>query len=104
MANLNSQKLKTINAFEVRDPNRSLWRNVLIVALEDALGRSWRNKMYGHPKDRNFVRSARDYFLYPNSDFKTVCELAGFDHLYVRMKARKYFSQRRKYEKNMSKV
>ena len=30
------------------DPIRSLWRNVLIVALEDAVGRHWRNKSYGN--------------------------------------------------------
>ena len=44
----------------------------------------------------NFLQSARDYFLDPNADFKTVCTLAGFDHEYVRMKARKFFEERMK--------
>jgi len=87
---------KAVESFETRDPIRSLWRNVLIVALEDALGKGinggnlYANKNYWscHPQSRE---SARDYFLYPNRDFVLVCQLAGFDHQYVRMKARKKF-------------
>ena len=30
---------KAIEGYERKDPIRNLWRNVLIVALEDALGR-----------------------------------------------------------------
>ena len=39
---------KALNNGETLDPLRSLWRNVLIVALEDAVGRHWRNKSYGN--------------------------------------------------------
>jgi len=75
---------------ECRDPIRSLWRNVLIVALEDAMGKGihggsiWGNKNYRYLSKR----SARGYFLDPNWDFKMVCTLAGFDHLYVRKKVK----------------
>ena len=82
-------KLKALDiAGEHRDPIKSLWRNVLIVALEDALGKGFR--CYGM-SDRNYYNSARAYFTEPNADFKAVCTFAGFDHEYVRMKAKKYF-------------
>ncbi len=47
------------------------------------------------------MQSARDYFLHPNRDFVLVCQYAGFDHEYIRMKAKKFFNERKKYEKNM---
>ena len=56
---------KALSPGETLDPLRSLWRNVLILALEDAVGRHWRNKSY------------------------------------IRMKAKKFFNERKKYEKNM---
>jgi len=31
--------------------------------------------------------------LEPNRDFAMVCQYAGFDHEYVRMKAKKYFEE-----------
>ena len=92
---------KALNFGETKDPIRSLWRNVLIVALEDAVGRHWRNKSYGNPRNDFFMQSARDYFLYPNRDFVLVCQYAGFDHEYIRMKAKKFFNERKQYEKNM---
>ena len=45
---------KALNFGETKDPIRSLWRNVLIVALEDAVGRHWRNKSYGSPRNNLF--------------------------------------------------
>ena len=89
----NSQNLfpKAVNVLGERlNPERSLWRNVLIVALEDALGRGWRSYglSYGHR-----ASSARAYFLEPNADFKIVCHYAGFDHEYVREKVRKFLKE-----------
>tara|TARA_R100000687_G_C6387211_1_gene135557 strand:- start:444 stop:749 length:306 start_codon:yes stop_codon:yes gene_type:complete len=75
---------------ELRDPIRNLWRNVLIVALEDAMGKGtnggaiWGNKNYQYRSKE----SARNYFLEPSRDFALVCQLAGFDHLYVRKKVK----------------
>jgi len=73
---------------ESKNPIQSLWRNVLIVALEDAIGKGFR--CYGM-SDRNYYNSARAYFTEPNADFKAVCTFAGFDHEYIRMKATQYF-------------
>jgi hypothetical protein len=57
---------KSVNLIgEKRDPIRNLWRNVLIVALEDAVGRHWRNKNYGISKG-HYAESARAWFLEPN--------------------------------------
>ena len=73
---------------ENKNPIQSLWRNVLIVALEDALGKGFRS--YGM-SDRNYSDLSRRWFTEPNADFKAVCTFAGFDHEYIRMKATKYF-------------
>ena len=90
MANLQSLFPKAVNVLgERRDPERSLWRNVLIVALEDAIGRGFYS--YGRFYQKRFMESSRNYFTEPNADFKTVCPVAGFDHEYVRMKAKKFF-------------
>ena len=81
--------IKALNVSgETNDPVKSLWRNVLIVALEDAMGKGFR--CYGM-SDRNYYNSARAYFTEPNADFKAVCTFAGFDHEYIRMKATRYF-------------
>ena len=85
---------KALDNGELKDPLRSLWRNVLIVALEDAVGRHWRNKSYGNPNNDYFLQAARDYFLHPNRDFVLVCHSAGFDHEYIRMKARQFFERK----------
>ena len=95
---------KALNFGETKDPIRSLWRNVLIVALEDAVGRHWRNKSYGSPRNNLFTQSAREYFTEPNRDFALVCQYAGFDHEYIRMKAKEFFTERRKDEKNMQRM
>ena len=106
MASLQSLFPKAINLHESKDPMRNLWRNVLIVALEDALGRHALNKNYGYPRSSS-AKLSRSYFTEPNGDFKMVCTLAGFDHEYIRMKAKQFFNRKKKeYDKenNMSKV
>ena len=74
---------------DATDPIQNLWRNVLITALEDALARRKCEGPYTH-----FAQSAREYFTYPNRDFKMVCELAGFDHQYIRMKTKDFFENK----------
>ena len=97
MARSQSVFPRAINVIGERlDPERSLWRNVLIVALEDAVGRQWRNKNYGNPGNDYLTQSARNYFLEPNRDFALVCQYAGFDHQYIRMKAKQFFDERKK--------
>jgi hypothetical protein len=60
MAKLNQSVFpKAVNVLGERlDPERSLWRNVLIVALEDAVGRHWRNKSFGIAKG-NYAEAAQ---------------------------------------------
>ena len=85
--------------FVGRDPIKALWRNVLLVALEDAIKeRKWRNRSYGVNCSS---QSAQEYFLYPSKDFQMVCTLAGFDHQYIRRKARRKFED---VEKDMHSV
>ena len=52
MANLQSLFPKAVNVLgEVKHAERNLWRNVLIVALEDAIGKGWRD--YNAPTQRD---------------------------------------------------
>ena len=101
-----SLKLRTVDNTERFDPVRNLWRNVLIVALEDAIKK--RKYMDGNyvSKYNSLIRaSAIDYFLEPNSDFALVCQYAGFDHLTVRRKVYKHLERMSNDEKeNMTKV
>ena len=88
---------------ETLDAERNLWRNVIIIAFEDALGKHWKNKSYGLPQGNNSER-ARAWFSEPNRDFALVCQYAGFDHEYVRQKAIKFFKEKENEEKNMPEV
>jgi len=91
MANLQSVFPKAVNVLgEIKHSERNLWRNVLIVALEDAIGKGWTN--YGVSNGYKCER-ARAYFLEPNRDFALVCQYAGFDHEYVRMKVKRYIKE-----------
>ena len=87
---------KSLEASDLKDPIRDLWRNVLIVALEDALGKGFKKK--GLAIDAH-AESHRAYFTEPNRDFKIVCEYAGFDHEYIRMKAKQFFTKKLKERK-----
>ena len=61
-----SRSVKAVNVIgESKDPIKSLWRNVLIVALEDAIGRGFYS--YGRFYQKRFMESARNYFLEPNA-------------------------------------
>ena len=96
MANIQSIFPKAVNAYgEKRDPMQSLWRNVLIVALEDAIGLHHKNRNYGISRSGG-AQLAQSYFTEPNADFKLVCTYAGLDHEYIRMKFKKYLEQKRK--------
>ncbi len=93
MASLQSLFPKAVNVLgERKDPERSLWRNVLIVALEDAIGKGWKD--YGITRAFRAER-AQAYFLEPNRDFALVCQYAGFDHEYIRNKVKKFIKERK---------
>ena len=106
MANIQSIFPKAINTYgEKFNPMQNLWRNVLIVALEDAIGLHHKNRNYGISRSGG-AQLAQSYFTEPNSDFKLVCTYAGLDHEYIRMKFKKYLEQKRKQneEEDMSQM
>jgi len=76
---------KTLNEYDTFNPVRNLWRNVLIVAISDAI------KIKSNIiKFKEFYASKRfheiDYVTLPNSDFAKICEYAELDHNLVRKK------------------
>jgi len=80
---------KTLVEYDVRDPIRNLWRNVLVVALEDAI--KIKNKTL---KFSEFYSNKRfhelDYVSLPNRDFDGVCQLAQLDGNLVRKKINQF--------------
>jgi len=80
---------KTLVEYDVRDPIRNLWRNVLVVALEDAI--KIKNKTL---KFSEFYSNKRfhelDYVSLPNRDFDKVCQLAQLDGNLVRKKINQF--------------
>ena len=80
---------KTLVEYDVRDPIRNLWRNVLVVALEDAI--KIKNKTL---KFSEFYTNKRfhelDYVSLPNRDFDGVCQLAQLDGNLVRKKINQF--------------
>tara|TARA_Y100000114_G_scaffold154345_1_gene176174 strand:- start:1069 stop:1461 length:393 start_codon:yes stop_codon:yes gene_type:complete len=84
------QGLKTVDVIASRrkDPYKSLWRNVLIVAIEDAIKDTVRRCQF-----KDFYDGTRslevDYVTEPNQDFATVCHYADLDHSLVRSKVKK---------------
>ena len=91
---------KTLNEYDTFNPVRNLWRNVLIVAISDAI------KIKSNiVKYKEFYEKKRfhelDYVTLSNSDFAKVCELAELDHNIVRKKVIKTLdNMERNYDKN----
>ena len=84
MANL---ALKTLNEYDTFDPVRNLWRNVLVVAIEDAIKIKTMTLKFKHfyaKKNRRWHEL--DYVSLPNQDFDSVCYLANLDGNIVRRK------------------
>ena len=74
---------KTLREHEDFNPVRNLWRNVLIVAIEDVVKKTtvsarFKN-YYSHAQ-----QTALEYFTIPNQDFYDVCQFAELDHTQVR--------------------
>jgi len=76
---------KALIEFDTFNPIKNLWRNVLIVAISDAIKIKANTIKYS-----DFYASRRfheiDYVTLPNSDFVRVCEYAELDHNLVRKK------------------
>ena len=76
---------RTLNEYDTFNPVRNLWRNVLIVAISDAIKIKSNTVKY-----KEFYEKKRfhelDYVTLPNSDFAKICEYAELDHNLVRKK------------------
>ena len=85
---------KTFNLYEKKDPVRDLWRNVLIVGIEDLLKKKkfqyqWNRKAY-----------CLEEMWFHHDDFKLICEYAQLEHAIVKKKVFKAIEQiKEKHEK-----
>ena len=91
---VNSERLKTVNLYEKRDPIRNLWRNVLIVGIEDLIKKKtlqyqWNRKVF-----------CLEEMWFHHDDFKLICEFAQLEHAIVKRKVFKAIEEiKEKYEK-----
>jgi hypothetical protein len=91
---------KTLEDYEKHDPVRNLWRNVLIIALEDLLKNKEKQAM------RSVKLFSREEMWFSSKDFKLICEYAGLQPDIVKKKTFETVERiRKKYvQKNMSKM
>tara|TARA_S200002703_G_scaffold141255_1_gene132981 strand:+ start:461 stop:847 length:387 start_codon:yes stop_codon:yes gene_type:complete len=83
---------KTLIEFDERDPIRNLWRNVLVVAIEDAI--KVKTAFIKFSEFYNGKKSYElDYVTKDNRDFNKVCELAQLDGNVVRKKINKVMKE-----------
>jgi hypothetical protein len=76
---------KALVEFDTFNPVKNLWRNVLIVAISDAIKvKSNIIKFSDFYKNKRFHEL--DYVTLPNVDFAKICEYAELDHNLVRKK------------------
>jgi hypothetical protein len=94
---------KALNEFDLFNPVRNLWRNVLIVAIEDAIKMT--NLIVKYPDFYGYKRyHSIDYVTLPNADFAKVCEYADLDHNMVRKKTIEILERIKNDKENMSEV
>jgi len=102
MANSLSNNIfhKTIQLHEEKDPYRNLWRNVLIVAIEDLL-----RKKESQIKFNNKKYSLEEMWFY-HEDFNLICEYAQLEPKMVKKRVFEALERiEKKYEKtDMSKM
>jgi hypothetical protein len=91
---------KTLEDYEKHDPVRNLWRNVLIIALEDLLKNKEKQAM------RSVKLFSREEMWFSSKDFELVCEYAGLQPDIVKKRTFETVERiRKKYDKkNMSKM
>ena len=73
MANYLSQK--TVFEFDSFDPRRNLWRNVLVVAIEDGLKEAYLKLRLKNYSNRRYANM--DYFTIPNGFFGSIPSING---------------------------
>ena len=77
--------LKAINLEDPFNPLRNLWRNVLIVSIEDAIKIKRQVVQYKELYEKRRFHEL-DYVSLPNRDFDAVCSMAELDGSLVRKK------------------
>ena len=76
---------KTLNEYDTFNPIRNLWRNVLVVAISDAIKIKSRVLQFSSfYKNKKFYEI--DYVTLPNRDFDSVCNMCDLDGNLVRKK------------------
>ena len=83
---------KTLNEYDTFDPVRNLWRNVLVVAISDAIKIKSRVLQFSEfYKNKRFYEL--DYVTLPNRDFDAVCNMSNLDGNLVRKKINKLMKE-----------
>ena len=91
---------KTVELYEKKDPVRNLWRNVLIIGIEDLLKN----------KEKQAIRAAKSFskeeIWFYSDDFNLICEYANLEPKMVKKRTFEAIERiRKKYaEKDMSKM
>lgn len=92
---LNQRRMVEYDSY---DPIKNLWRNVLVVSIEDAIKMKARFiKFSAFYKDKR--SEAIDYVSEPNQDFARVCEYAGLNHNMIRRNVKALFYKMENKEK-----
>jgi hypothetical protein len=83
---------KTLREYDTFDPVKNLWRNVLVVAISDAIKIKSRVLQFSEfYKNKRFYEL--DYVTLPNRDFDTVCNMSNLDGNLVRKKINKLMKE-----------
>ena len=86
---------KTLNEYDTFNPIRNLWRNVLVVAISDAIKIKSRVLQFSSfYKNKKFYEI--DYVTLPNRDFDSVCNMCDLDGNLVRKKINKLMKEMEK--------
>jgi flagellar biosynthesis regulator FlbT len=91
---------KTVELHEKKDPIRNLWRNVLIIGIEDLLKN----------KEKQAIRAAKSFskeeIWFYSDDFKLICEYADIEPKMVKKRTFEAIERIRKQyaQKDMSKM
>lgn len=87
---------RTLNLYETKDPLKNLWRNVLIVGIEDLL-----KKKEIHIKFNTEKKYSLEEMWFDHEDFNLICEWSQLDPSIVRKRVFEAIKRiRKKYAKD----
>ena len=92
--------LKAVNIHDPFNPLRNLWRNVLIVSIEDAIKIKKQIVKYKELYEKRRFHEI-DYVSLPNRDFDSVCSMAELDGNLVRKKVNQVLERMEKDDEDM---